>query len=379
MAVLSDYLEWRGDLELERDPLNEVDCMLLAWISYVDFEEILFRDIRKNTFRTVADNYLGVYHLEEELKRNLFYRTAGAFLVDAAARKRFEKCRIVDYQADFSKEREEQFTALTFAMTRDTDLVVFGGTDNSLIGWKEDFNLTYMSEIPSQIQAVDYLNKMIRKRRKKIIVIGHSKGGNLAVYAGMKAVKALKKFITKIYNFDGPGFDQKTIESEEYQQILPVITTFVPQSSIVGMLFGHKEQFVVVKSVQHGIIQHDLTSWEISANHFIRMDGVDNMSLMTDEAISGWIEKMMPLEREQFLNAVFEILKASEASTLEELAKLSPKKINAMITAMNSLDEEQKKILKHVTKKLLDSSGVALTKHVQKVGKMLPKIKGGRK
>ena len=167
-------------------------------------------------------------------------------------------------------ENEKQFSAITIIMPDNTLYVSFRGTDNTIVGWKEDFNMSFKSHIASQISAKEYLNMIAELYpNKKIRVGGHSKGGNIAVYSAIFATPQIRDRIINVYNNDGPGFCEDILETQEYQEMINKVHTYIPQSSIIGRLMNHKEKYTIIESTQKGIMQHDLYSWQILGKEFI--------------------------------------------------------------------------------------------------------------
>ena len=219
---------------------------------------------------------------------------------------------LTGYVNQLNTEEEKQFSAITILMPDDTMYVAYRGTDNTIVGWKEDFNMSFQALVPSQIDAAKYLANIAEKYQYKIRVGGHSKGGNLAVYAAAFCDKKIKKRIIDVYNNDGPGFQEKIIETTEYQEILPKVHTYMPQTSIIGRLLNHEERITILKSTQTGIMQHDLYTWQVLGDKFIR-DEFTNSSEFIDHTISDWLKAVSPEQREKFIDTLFEVLNATEA------------------------------------------------------------------
>ena len=150
---------------------------------------------------------------------------------------------------------------------------------------------------------------------------GHSKGGNLAVYAAAFCSFATKSRVNVVYNNDGPGFHESIINSQEYQEILPRIHTFLPQSSIIGRLLNHKEQTTILKSTQTGIMQHDLYSWQVEGKKFVSLEELTNGSQFVDKTIKDWLKAVSPEQRGECIDILFQILESTEATTMSEISR----------------------------------------------------------
>ena len=214
--------------------------------------------------------------------------------------------------------------------------VVFRGTDDTLVGWKENFNMSFMHPVPSQMEAVEYLEYVAEKTKGKILLGGHSKGGNLAVYAAVKASKATQERIAAVYSNDAPGFDTEFIGGEDYKAVRDRIYTFVPQSSVVGMLLEHEESYTVVKSRSAGLLQHNGFSWEVMGGSFVKLDDVDEESKLIDRSIKDWLVQMSSEERAAVIDSIYEAISATNAKTLTDLSQDKIK----IVKAWNSMDND---------------------------------------
>jgi hypothetical protein len=224
-------------------------------------------------------------------------------------------------------------------------LVVYRGTDMTLIGWKESFNMSFITSIPSQKEAVSYLDKTARRFRYPLIIAGHSKGGNLAIYAAAFCSKRTQRRITVIYSNDAPGFHKQVIESEDYQSICPRIRSFIPQSSLVGMLFEHGETPMVIKSVANGPMQHSLCSWEVTYNNMVDAGELTPQSLFIDNIISEWINQIDEGQRQQFIQAIYKILVSCDAESVADLTEDWKNTDGGIINALLNMDKPTKKLM----------------------------------
>ena len=251
-------------------------------------------------------------------------------------------------------EQEKQFSAITVLMPDGTIYVSYRGTDNTIVGWKEDFNMSFKSHIASQISAKQYLEEIAKEYpSSKIIIGGHSKGGNIAVYAATFASKDVKDRIINVYNNDGPGFCEDVIETPEYQEILPRVHTYIPQSSIIGRLMNHKEKYTIVESVQRGIMQHDLYSWQLLGKEFVTLKKLTNESEFIDKTIKDWLENVEPEKREQVIDAVFEILNTTEAQTMKELKANWFANAKTILGTYKNIDSDTKEMVWQTVNELL--------------------------
>ena len=337
MANVFDYLDWRGDISFEGAPFCEVDALILAEISYVPFEKIkLGRGI---TLKMAAEEFFKENKSDSGLLGLILPSEILPLLERISKTERFGDVILRDYVSVTDKDVGEQFSACTFDFGKRRIYIAFRGTDDSVVGWEEDFNMAFKCPVPAQRSSVEYVNKASRGARQ-IIVGGHSKGGNLAIYGSSLSLPAVKQKIERVYNFDGPGFIHGFFSSKDYLEIESRVCTVVPESSIVGMLLDHGEKYKIVSSTAHGIWQHDAFSWEVLGSSFTEAGKMTKETLELNRAFSEWLGGLSEDERHEIVSAFFSVLHSTEASTLTDLA--GNKKIGKAIL---SLEKEKRKIL----------------------------------
>ena len=349
MANVCDYVKWRGDLTLDQSEFNEIDNLILARFSYFPFDKI----IEENEIVTIKE--LSKRFSEQDVtKLPILWKDDVELFPLMGDSKRFGGMLATKYINKIDAEQEKQFSAITVLMPNDTIYVSYRGTDNTIVGWKEDFNMSFKSHIASQISAKQYLEEIAKEYpSSKIIIGGHSKGGNIAVYAATFASKEVKDRIINVYNNDGPGFCEDVIETAEYQEILPRVHTYIPQSSIIGRLMNHKEKYTIVESVQKGIMQHDLYSWQLLGKEFVTLKKLTNESEFIDKTIKDWLENVEPEKREQVIDAVFEILNTTEAQTMKELKANWFANAKTILGTYKNIDSDTKEMVWQTVNELL--------------------------
>ena len=343
MGNLNDYIEGRGDLRFSEVGLCEVDALILSIISYMRFDGVVpgVDEDSSVTLLEAVKRLLGKNKGKKVTIGKLFPPEFIALTVAAAKSRRFSGIRLMCYENEISEVEEKQFSALTFKITRDKYFVAFRGTDDTLTGWKESFNMSFMLPIPAQREAAEYFSKVAKKYNGSFYLGGHSKGGNLAVYAAAEAEDSAKDRIITIYNNDGPGFDREYVNGEKFRSVQDKILTVVPQSSVVGMLLEHEEEYIIVKSNAGGLLQHDGSTWEVTGGSFVHLDTVTEDSKLIDRRLKEWLDGMPPSGREKFVDTVFETLTATNAKTLTELTSDKLK----LVKAWSSLDQTTKNFL----------------------------------
>ena len=374
MADIMDYLDWRGDLTLQQSPFNEVDHLILAQLAYVNFDGIIpgMQSNEAVTLEAASKLFFKINDEKEVLKQKLFARLAPFVMKKMASTRRFRDMKLCKYVSQLDYEIQKQFGVFQVFLEDGTIYVAFRGTDDTLVGWREDFNMSFMAPIPAQVEAVNYVNRTLSHTTRPIRMGGHSKGGNLAIYAALKCQKCIRKQIIEVYNNDGPGFNKAMMASFNDESIMSKIRTIVPQGSIIGMLLEHEETYTVVKSKQVGILQPDAMSWEVMGPKFVYLEELSKGSQLLEHALKGWMERLEDEQRSQFVDSLFSILEETGAKTVLELTKAKLKKANKLIKSYHAMDDMTKEMLGH-TIKLLTNEYYKVVK--QSLGKKLSKVK----
>ena len=349
------FVKWRGDLELPGLPLSEEDQLVFAILSYVNFSSCMDEG-ETLTLSDAARRMISSGYVEDD------YRTLDdfKFLSIAAFQPRYSNLLISDPVNRFSEGEERQFFAITFHLPDDTKIISYRGTDMSLAGWKEDFNMSFEDTVPAQADALSYLTMIAGKYDGKIVLTGHSKGGNLSIYSALNAPGEIQGRIWKVFNNDGPGFNEESPTYGKLKEYKGQITTIVPSSSIIGMLLEHLPEYKVVESSSSGIFQHDPYSWVFDAPGLKFKESLDKDSLISDRILRGWIRSIGKKEREEFVDALFSIFGNAGIKTFRigaaDLFTKGPEFVRAYI----ELPAKEKKILYRTVKKLFQSAGSVL-------------------
>ena len=337
MSNFLDYLAWRGDLTFEKDPFNSIDALILSTLSYVDFKDVVpGRGEGIITIEEASEKFFKI-HSEEELAQNKsFINYAPALLKALAGSERFRKAYLLNFVDDTDISREIQFAAVEIDTSDGTSFISFRGTDDTIIGWKEDFNLSYMT-VPSENEAALYLKDVTEGREETVRIGGHSKGGHLAIYAAMTADPEISSRIEKVYSFDGPGFNHEAMESEKFRSVQPKIIKIIPETSIIGRLLENSTEPVVVKSTELGIMQHDPKSWQLEGKRFETCASTDKISDAFDETMSIWLGEMSFDDRKVFVDELFSVFESSGCEYLSTMTKVGVRGTRAMIERMGQI------------------------------------------
>jgi hypothetical protein len=364
MAGIFDYIAWRGDLDFRQSPFNPVDNIILTHISYFPFDRIVPGPEKKDgiTLTAAAKKISAILKKRPGvLDEFLVFRDDPALLAALGSSERYGNLELRGYVNQIDPEAEKQFSALSILGCGGMSLISYRGTDNTIIGWKEDFNMSFSPVIPAQREAVFYLEKMAAQIRGPLCLGGHSKGGNLAVYAAAFCKEPIRRRVRTVYSNDAPGFSRDVLESPGFLKIRGRIRSFVPQASIVGMLFEHDENYTIVKSNQIGLMQHDMFSWEVTRDDVVRLKEMSQQSVFLNRILRDWINGLEKEQRRRFSDALYEILLSAGAGSLRNLGNDWLKTVSLMIQAYKGIDEPTKKIIAKTISALFKAARSNLT------------------
>lgn len=322
MANIMDYLNWRGDLTFEESPLNEIDSLILANLSYVPLDGIVPSpwEPESVSLKEASDTFWQEREEKDLLKEFSLIKMAPFAMRRMAVTRRFGELQLMYYQNSVNIKEESQFSALCVQIGEGKIFIAFRGTDDTIIGWKENFRMCFET-VPAQKKAVDYLNYVGHTCEGELWLGGHSKGGNLAVYAAVKARPNIQNRIQKIYNFDGPGFSKSMLASNSYQKLQQRIRKYVPTSSVVGMLLEQDENYMVVSSEEQGLRQHDPITWRVLRTEFVSIPERKEDSEMVARTMHGWIYSLSLEERKSFVDTMFNIIQEANIKTLNDFGE----------------------------------------------------------
>lgn len=353
MANLNDYVMWRGDLSFELSPFCELDGAIFSTLSYFDYDIIIDEeDIHcPVSYKKVLLDYLSLDD-EGDIKLGLIFPTEKYIsLMKLMARApRYSSVEISDFVNEMSVKDCYQFCAMTFHLGDGSMAVVFRGTDDTFVGWKEDFCLSYMERIPSQGFALDYLESIARKYPEKpIYVCGHSKGGNLAVYSTVFAGNAVKERIVKAYSYDGPGLWDKVVESDTYRDAAGKLCVLIPQSSTIGTMFNNGS-FQIVKSKGSPVQQHDIMNWEPRGPRFVKLRALSSTGQKNLDTFKLKMDQMGVAEKENFVNLFFSAIEKTGAHTLMDLNEAKLQSFTTIIKSIRGLSKDDRDFMMQMTK-----------------------------
>lgn len=340
------YLTYYGSNTFEHRQFNEIDNLIFATLSYVDFSGIVSEnDKDKKTIEQVSKEYFDKY-TEKEIKELFVSNREGVKLLKELAKtKRFKDIKLFNYL--YKGDENSQFSVVTCEINPKLYYVSFEGTDKLLSGWEEDCKMAYNFPVEAHVYAKKYLDRFILKN-VKLIVGGHSKGGNLALVSSMYANHFVKKKIINIYSNDGQGLRKAQIDSNYYKKIKDRYIHIIPNSSIVGLLLRHDNDYVVVKSNMPGLVSHSPNTWQVSYDHFEKTK-LTRFSKVFDDGFTKWLDKYDDEKRKIFVKEIFNIFYSNNLKTLQDIT-LKKELLVRLINTSKTIDPLVKEMAKDLLK-----------------------------
>ncbi len=353
MADQFDYLAWRGDLVFSADGFNEVDGSMLAMLSYIDYDAISKEPIRMSE---AAEGYCPDQKYDS-VKLGLIIpsKKINRLFCTAAQTARFADCIISDHKWKTSEEEVCQFAAVTYHLPNRRAVISYRGTDDTIVGWREDCCLSYLDEIPAQRLAVEYFERMAEKYPdEKFYLVGHSKGGNLALYTALSCKRALRRRIAHVYSYDGPGLSKRKARSRDFTSMQKKLSLIVPQSSFIGTMFDVRGHYTIINGTARGAYQHDCFTWAVMGAEFERLDSLSERGVKNEEQFNKSMERMTLSEKREFVETMFSVVESTGAKSLTDLTSGTPKKLLTLIRNYSGMDKEKRELMLGLFLKLFD-------------------------
>lgn len=356
MGNVFSYLKWRGDLSFKDSRMNEVDALLFSLFNYTNIDFNGRETLKKVAIRILKK--IRTMDISDVKKISEFESRMTTLFVEACKTKRFRNILLIDKEENIDYIREMQFQASTYLIDKNTIVVSFKGTDESLLGFKEDFNMSLNKPVTGQIEASKYLNRILEEyNHPNVYVVGHSKGGNFAVYSASHAIKSERKRLKLVYNFDGPGFTEEFLKFDGYEKTIPIIKKYVPKDAFVGGLMQDRENITVIDAQgRSGFDQHNGLSWKVIGNSFVQLEKKSNKSIYIERAMNNWISEIQYEDRKKVIDKLYNILtKSMSIYDVKELQKNKMKFMYYIFQNMKDLDEDEKKLLHEIFIKFIKS------------------------
>jgi len=353
-------------MNFNESPFNPVDNIIFSQLSYLSLDGIVpGPDEKEGISIALAVKIYNENMNKPGFKMTSIFKEDPDLIKALAASERFGNCQLFGHVSCHDEKREIQFSALCVHTSDNHCFVTFRGTDTSLVGWKEDFNMCFRDVIPSQTEAVNYLEKMAPMINGHLRVGGHSKGGNLAIYASSKCGRKTQKRITEIYSNDAPGFNEKMINDAGFTAVKDRIHSYVPQSSIIGMLLEHGYGSAVIKSSESGLLQHSLYSWEVTHNDLVRAEKSTESSRFINKTLKEWLDSLDNKHREEFIESLYHILYTADVKSLQDLESSWFSAAGRVIKSLGAVEESKRKLIKNTLSELFLCAGRNIENYIK--------------
>ena len=362
-GTILTYLKEQGDKSFQELPFNEVDALILCQFSYLKFDGLV-PSVDASEPGIVLRELAGRPDKETLFSDERYEKVNRELFEGMAESVRFGGMKLNYYINLIEKSWETQFSAVTLFLENELPFLAFRGTDENLVSWKEDCNMAFLQPIPAQHCAKKYVSAVTRCFPGAFVMGGHSKGGNLAIFAGMNGTKTLQRRIKRIYNMDGPGFRPEVREKSAYDGIEDRIVKLLPRSSFVGMLFERDASYRVVESKNLGLFQHDPYSWIVKENHFVEAKEIRQGQMLMDSTVNDWIYSLSEEQIRMFIDVLFSVLEGSQAEDLIQMEEDKKKSMLGMFSAIKELDEETRKGMTEMLKGLFETAGRKALKEI---------------
>lgn len=355
MANIVDYLDWRGDIPIcEAAPLNEVDVVILSRFSNLPFKKVYHT--KKETVGSLCRVMKQFASSEFQLEGD------AAFVRKLTDSRRFADLYVTDYIKRNDPELEMQFAAITIHLPDDVLFLSFCGTDSTLLGWKENFNMSFRDDVPAQCAALSYAARALKDYpdAKAVYTGGHSKGGNLAAYAAVCLPKEYRPIIKGVCSCDGPGFSREFIAEHDFEEFDGRLHTFLPTSSLIGRILEHVESYETIESSAENINQHDLYTWQVRGPRLVRASGSDDRSEIFYNSVRHLLEETTPKQRQFILDGLYSVATARNATTPKEIQQDPMLLIAPLIKELSHMSRRDVKVVTKVFRAFGDAALLAI-------------------
>lgn len=350
MPNMLDYLKDHGGVSLEAMPLNDVDELILAQMIYSDFDCTFALPEAPVSLKEALPTLGAAVAEGDSLERRFVFKHDDdeklvRLLMDSP---RISSMQVIGYVNKLEAEREVQFAAVALLVGDGTALIAYRGTDDTLIGFKEDCNMAFVAPVPAQTEALAFLALVAGQTPLPIRLCGHSKGGNLSVYAAAFCDDAIRARIREVVSFDGPGLGEADADCAGYGQIHDRVRVLMPRSSIVGLLFSQRAPITYIRSKKQGLLQHYPYHWQVDGTGFAPAENPTASGAYSSETARRFIGGLTMKEREVFVEAVYAIAQAAEAATWPELLKNWRHSAVQVVKALRDVDPRTAKLFARV-------------------------------
>ena len=378
MENIIDYVKEWGKYSLSEKPFNEVDSLVLCQMIYFNYKEFVPGFEESNVPVGIQSIY--VHPDRDRILDDYWYRENNKELFASAAQsRRFGNLKMNYYVNIINEETQTQFSAMTYILEDKNAYIAYRGTDATIVGWKEDLNLAFSKPLHSQQLAVEYMDRVAGYIGGSFYAGGHSKGGNLAVYAAMNCKPETRESLLKVFNNDGPGFRPEIRQLGHYEAIADRMIKFIPRSSLVGTILEDQDDYELIESKGVGMLQHNAYSWKIEDGAFLRAKSMKSGKILRDAALNEWILSLSDSEIHAFVDTLYDVVAASEASNVFEFGADWKKCTQSVFEAAKELDETTRKSIAKIIRSLFEITRELATAELQEKGRELQKEVRSRK
>lgn len=356
MENILNYVHLRSDVSFQYRAFNEVDALILSELSYVDFDHILGKE--PMCLASACKQYLERYTTEQIREKFIFCRMLPDFIRSMVTMERYKNVQIRDYESQFDEEKELQFAAMTFVLPDGSLFIAYRGTDGTITGWKENLQMTYRSHLPCQKLAKEYFKKQIdsiqeqsyffglRKKKvyPKIYLGGHSKGGNLAMYAALENEDDAS-LISEVFAFDAPGFRRDIWEGLKTVEALHKITNYKPKDSIIGCVLEHREQACILEASDSGLVQHDAFNWAIGPQGFVKAASLTKQSKEALAYVNRILMSKSDEDKKNYIDLIFSLTDKLDIRSIADLTEIGLKQGLSGVYEVTQMAQEERKFL----------------------------------
>ena len=351
MGNLITYVQQYEAQTFQEKSLTDIDILVLTEIAYLPFDEIVSSSFEEKA--AISLNQLGKEFetiKEKEHKNNPFMITKERIqLLDVVSKsQRYKDIKVFGFMNDIDDEQTKQFAAVCYQWEEESRWIIFRGTDESLTGWKEDFMMTYSDLIPAQIDAIEYLRKQAELFSGRLNISGHSKGGNLSLYASAMQEEDIQHRIQQIYCWDAPGVHRSILNTEGYQRVVSKAKRYIPQDSIVGLMLESQVPYHIIESQGSGISQHSALMWNIEDDHFVELTELTRNSQLTDQTFKQWTEVVSDEDLKLFFDTFFELIFEMGVETVNDVYYNFRMYMRQFFEKAYQMDTEKREILLRV-------------------------------
>ena len=356
MESILNYVRMRKDISFQSNPFNVVDALILSDLAYIDWTNIVAD--QKVDLQEACKEYFRSHTKEEIEKTYVFSNNIPNLAKEIISCDRFKNVSLMRYKSVFDEEKDIQFAAVTFVLPDDTLFIAYRGTDNSIVGWKENMQMTYKSDVPCQLLASDYAKEIVdsieeksfwfglvrKKIYPKIYLAGHSKGGNLAMYAALFET-SIQEHITQVLAFDAPGFRSDVWQRIQNKEILNKIINYKPKDSIIGCLLEHHETSKIVDAKDMGLGQHDAYSWSVGPKDFYYVDSLTEQSKEALDYIDKILMSKTDEDKKVYIDLMFSVLNKLDIKVLSDFGEIGIRQGISGILELTQMSQEERKFM----------------------------------